>query len=178
MRKYCIKYSFFFIFFILVFLLNQLYSGIVIYDCDGHKLLPKESAIAKMHKKKAERTIKEINSNNCLPKLWKDLINSSYDNDNQPIEIRLTCDKNFKDCGEAATEGSEIKIPYDYTVCCQSSCGCEESTILHEFMHALALVPDTDENDKKIRGCEVKCISGITRCKRYPPPGKACDCPK
>lgn len=176
MRRYCIKYSFFFIFCILIFLLNKLFSEIVIYDCDGRELLPKKSTIAKRHKNKAERIIQEINKNNCLPKKWKDDINSFHTSETYNIKIYLSCDENF-DCGEGDTISTGITIPQYYSGW-ESPCGCEESTLLHEMLHALVQVSDSESDHKKIRGCEVKCTPNIAACKRNPPPGAACDCPK
>jgi hypothetical protein len=176
MRKCGNKYLFFFVLFFLIFHSYELNGGIVIYDCDGRKLVPKESAVAKMHKKKAENVINEINSNNCLPKLWKDLINNFDKSDKYPIKIHLSCEENF-DCGEGDIKSAGITIPKYYSDW-ESPCGCEESSILHEMLHALAQVSDNDDDHKKIRGCEVKCTANIGACKRNPPPGEACECPK
>lgn len=171
------KYLIPFILLLLISLSWKLYGRIVIVDCDGKILIPEQSAVAKIHKSKAEKVIEKINSNNCLSKLWKDLINSSNNNNQIPISINLNCDPNYKLCGEASVQDHSITIPKYYNNW-QSSCGCEEATILHELLHACAQVPNTDDDDKKIRGCEVKCTSEITRCKKYPPSGQACDCPK
>lgn len=176
MNNCCIKYLFFFILSSLISLSWQLFGSIVIIDCNGKKMDTLRDTIAISHKKKAETIINEINSTNCLKKDWNDLINSSYNSNKYETKIQLTCDPNFK-CGEADHNGNEITIPKYYSQW-QSSCGCEEATLLHEMLHSWALVPDTPDGEKKISGCEVKCTANIPRCQKYPPPGQACDCPK
>lgn len=172
MRDYYVKYLIFCIIFSMFFFKMQLQGEIIVYDCDGVKLQPRKSDIGDNHRNKAEKIIQEINSNNCLPNYWKDLINQM--SKNNEISIQLTCDPNFK-CGETTALSDEITIPKYYSNW-QSSCGCEEATLLHEMLHAW--IPDTPDGDKKIRGCEVKCTANIPRCQKYPPSGQACDCPK
>lgn len=165
----------YFILFVLSFIFSlHLHGRIIFYDCNGNVLNPRTNSNAKRHKEKAERVLKEINSNKCLPQSWLDSINFHKTSNQFPIEIQLSCDRNFN-CGQGDLMSDVITIPKYYSFW-QTSCGCEEATILHEMLHVFARVPGTPDGHKKIRGCEVKCTSNIPRCKKFPPPGNACDC--
>jgi len=93
----------------------------------------------------------------CLPNSLKSEVQTKLDN------LVVTCDDRQDCCGHAPQSGNRITIsPSAFTV----SCGCLESTILHEVIHTTGRDEDTSS------GCEVKCFACAVKHKGADP----CNC--
>ena len=112
--------------------------------------------------------------NNCLPNNIRDSLQTSMI-DLSKFSILYGC--KIEDCATGDMFTHEISLS-KYALD-ESSCGCLEATLLHEFFHTTGtlpvLSPEDEGNERKASACELKCFPDCALVDKDISPEECCD---
>lgn len=112
--------------------------------------------------------------NNCLPNNIRESMQISMI-DLSKFRILYGCE--IEDCATGNMFTREIRLSnhaFD-----ESSCGCLEATLFHEFLHTTGtlpvLSPEDESNERKASACELKCFPDCALVDKDISPEECCD---
>ena len=156
------------------FFFSRMFFGKVVYfDCQSNEIRDVQKNPYKSWAKATNNVVNNQGLINCLPTQWADGVNTWLQYGK--IQI-MVCKNNLSNpghCGE--TDNNifyRIIVPEINNT---DMCKCAEATIFHELIHIGARLPESPNNDHRIRGCEKLILEKLfPQCQNIT--GAECEC--
>lgn len=167
------KVIFIFLFFTFVFSTTFLPGEVLYFDCRNRQVTDIYKEPYKSWKNSVDNIIDNPELLKCLPGRWQSAVNTWLNYAKTGVVVcKDKLDKPVDCANIDPKEPWKMIVPEENNA---GNCGCREATIFHELMHMGAGVPESNENDHRIRGCEKLLLARFfPGCNNLP--GMDCEC--